>query len=505
MANKKNLLVVSLLLILGACGNGNSTTSTTTTNKPTTPFNPWPTTSSNSSTLVTDINDFVFKKNENNTYDIVQYNNYLPEKVVIPEEYEGIKITGILEDAFAGKTSGIKTIVLSKNIEYCSSLSFLNSFTIENFEVDQDNNYFTSVDGVLYNKNISELIYAPRNINEITLPNSVKKILDNGFKGCRASKIILNDGLEEIGNNAFENTSKLKTIKIPNSVLTLGEELFSLSNVYSIEIGTGINNLPYHFVNNCDNLNNIIIPGNVKKISMLAFYESQGLYNVTLEEGVEEIEYGGFANCGCTNVSLPTSLRKIGSEAFTRNLFLENITIPEGVEELGDGVFYACGYLKTLSLPSTLKKIGVSVVAYCNYLNTISLPNSCQDFEIVNNVLYSKDKTRLLAFPGDHASFSYVVPEGVTTIDREAFSGVRRLNELSLPSSLKFIGSYCFRETTQLNEISYNGTVIDWAKVTKSEVYYQINDNGTYDEIDVYWNDLSNVKSVICIDKTISV
>ena len=505
MDNKKVILGALVAMMLGACTPTNPTTSTTT-HVPTTSFTPWPsTTTQQTTTLVTDINDFNFVLNENGTYDIVSYDNYLPERVVIPEEYNGIKITGILDKAFGGKTSGIKTIVLSKNIEFCSAASFLDSFTIESFEVDSQNEHYIAIDSVLYNKEVSELVFAPRNITTITVPNTVKKILDNGFKGCRAKTIILNDGLEEIGNNAFENTSKLESLKIPNSVTKLGEELLSLSNVYSLEIGTGINELPYHFVNNCDNLNNVVIPGNVKTIGILAFYESQGLYNLTVEEGVETIMYGGFANCGLTNVTLPNSLRSIGGEAFTRNLFLENIVIPEGVEELGDGVFYACGYLETLSLPSTLKTIGASLVAYCNYLNTITLPSTCENFEVVDNVLYSKDKTRLLAFPGDHASFKYVIPEGVTTIDREAFSGVRRLNDLTLPHSLESIGAYCFRETTPLKEVKYNGTVIEWSKVVKSEVYYQLNDDGALEEVDIYWNDLSNVKSLICLDRTIPV
>lgn len=502
MAKSKLLLITAgVISLLFACNNPATTTttsSTTSTPRPTT--TPTPTTEK-----LTDINDFVFVLNDEGTYSVKAYDTFEPSTVVVPSEYEGIKVTHILDNAFSGKTSGIQKIVLSENIKYCSALSFNESFTLEAIEINENNPNYCSLGGIVYSKDQSELVFAPRNIEEAILPENTKIICDMAFKNSRVQRVTLNQGLETIGNNVFENTPKLESVNIPNSVTSLGEELFSLSGVKNITIGTGVSKVPYHFVNNCDELRSITIPGNVKTIEMLAFYESQNLFNVTLEEGVETIEYGGFANCGTSNLSLPSSLRSIGSEAFTRNMYLENVVIPEGVETLGDGVFWGCGYLKTLSLPSTLKEIGVSVVAYANNLTSISVAKGNQYFKVDNNVLFSYDMTRLLAFPGNHADFSYVIPTSVTTIDREAFSGVKRLDDLTIPTSVTTIGAYCFRETNRLTSVKYLGTVIDWAKVSKSEVYLQLNDNGTYQEVDVYWSDLSSIKEVVCSDRTIPV
>ncbi len=503
MAKRKLLVSFGAILLLMGCTSDPVYTTTAPSN-PTTSLPKLTTSQTPTTEQKTDINDFVFELNDEGTYSVVSYNTFKPSTVVVPSEYNGIKVTHISDHAFSGKTSGIERIVISENIIYCSPLSFNESFNLSAIEIDSNNESYCSIDGVVYDKNLTEIIFVPKNIEEVTLPTTIKTVGASAFKKSIVKKVILNDGLEAIEDNAFENTSKLSEIIIPDTVTRLGNEVFSYSEASKIVIGKGITSLPYYFVNNSSSLKNIVIPGNVKTIESYAFNECRVLSTVTIEEGVEIIEGCGFANCGIVNLTLPTSLREIGDEAFIRN-YVKNVVIPEGVEKLGEGVFWACGYLQSISFPSTIKEIGASVVAHAKELKTITLGEDNKYFKVDDNILFSYDMTRLIAFPGNHPNFSYEIPNTVTKIDKEAFSSLKRLDDLTIPKSVTTIGAYCFRESTRLKSVKYLGTVLDWAQITKTEKYYQLNDDGTYSQIDVPWNDSSSITEVICTDKTIKI
>lgn len=502
MAKNKLFVCFGAAIFLMGCTYVSTDTTVTSTN-PTTSIPKPNTTQTPTTEQKTDIDDFEFALNDEGTYSVVSYNTFKPSTVVIPSEYKGIKVTHIDDHAFSGKTSGIEKIVLSENISYCSPLSFNESFNLYAIEIDSNNKIYCSIDGIVYDKNLTEIVFVPRNVDEVSLPSSIKKVGALAFKKSSVKKVTLNEGLETIENNAFESTQDLKEIVIPDSVTKLGNEVFSYTEASSIVIGKGITSLPYYFVNNCGSLKSIVIPGNVKTIESYAFNECRVLNSVTIEEGLETIGNCGFANCGIVNISLPSTLREIGDEAFIRN-YIKNITIPEGVEKVGEGAFWACGYLQSISFPSTIKEIGVSVVAHAKELKTITIGENNKYFKVEDNILFSYDMTRLIAFPGNHPSFSYEIPNTVTKIDREAFSSLKRLDDLTIPKSVTTIGAYCFRETSRLKSVKYLGTVLDWAQIVKTEEYYRFNDDdGSYSTIDVPWNDSSSIEEVICTDKTI--
>ncbi len=504
MTKSRLFILASVILLLGSCtpgGNSNNTSNNSTT----TSFNiPKPPSTSTPQTE-TKIEDFVFELNSEGTYDIVHYDNFEPLKVVIPETYEGLAVTGIKENAFGGKSSGVDTIVLSKNIKLCSPASFNNSFMVSNIEVDEKNEVYASEDGLLLNKAKTQLIYAPQGKEEITLPNSIISIADYGFKNSRAKTVTLNDGLESIGAFAFDSTKRLETLVIPNSVTTVGEEMLSTSGIKNLTIGTGVAYLPSYFLNNCDSLINLTIPGNVKTIGEVAIYENSYLQNVVLEEGVEEISYAGFANNAIVNISFPSTLKTIADEAFIRNWNIDNVIIPEGVTSIGNSAFYACDDLSKVSLPSTLTSIGFSAFSYCPSLDTITINDNNQYFCIDDNVLFSKDKTKLICYIGDHEGFDYVIPNTVEIIEREAFAGAKRLKNVTISTSVTKIGASCFGGVSYLSSVTYLGTHMEWMQIESTETKEIVDENGNSTTITLSWSDNSNISKLICSDREIPI
>ncbi len=134
-------------------------------------------------------------------------------------------------------------------------------------------------------------------------------------------KIIVGEGVTEIGPYAFTGCSGMTEISLPEGITEIGEHaFFGCSGMTEISLPEGITEIgPYAF-ENCTSLTEISIPRQVKRISAYSFCSCEALTSVDIPDGVGAIEYGAFKNCKS----------------------LSEITIPKSVNELGHGVFAEC-------------------------------------------------------------------------------------------------------------------------------------------------------------------
>lgn len=152
---------------------------------------------------------------------------------------------------------GIKSLG-EKGDYYDSFIVLYESSDLESIEVDDDNEYFCSVNGVLYNKDKTELLLCPpKNKKEIVdLPNSVKKIRSRAFCGCKnLVKINMPVYMEEIGKYAFSRCTNLLSVDIPQGIKSISDCSFD----------------------SCTNLKDITIPNSVNYIGIDSFYKCKNL------------------------------------------------------------------------------------------------------------------------------------------------------------------------------------------------------------------------------------
>lgn len=180
------------------------------------------------------------------------------DHLVIPDS---VKRIGALAFSFSDGAD----IYIGKSLEvvdghipgYSLPQKFWDSKKISSIEVSPYNEMFSSEDGVLFNKEQTELIKYPvygRNEN-YTVPKSVKVIGYSAFSGYRGNQITLPEGLEELGRNAFNSSSHLERITIPY----------------------GIKEIPANCFAYCFDLIEITIPEAVKVINNSAFGSSPQL------------------------------------------------------------------------------------------------------------------------------------------------------------------------------------------------------------------------------------
>lgn len=120
------------------------------------------------------------------------------------------------------------SVEISDSVEKIGRMVFYNCPNLKTINVNSKNKYYTSIDGVLFNKNKTELIHFPaKNATQYTIPNGTESICEYAFADCYSlTNIIIPETVLIIGNNAFKNCALLEKVTIPQNVSTIEEDAF---------------------------------------------------------------------------------------------------------------------------------------------------------------------------------------------------------------------------------------------------------------------------------------
>ena len=265
----------------------------------------------------------VTKKGEVEVHDCNAYVTDIDVLKYVSYKGYSYKVTSIGSSAFYRcyylASITIPSSVTSIHIGGSDNNSFYECNNLISINVNEDNLHFSSVDGVLYNKEKTKLLLCPEAKKSVSIPNTVKEIDEYAFDGCKNIKNIqLPNSVTSIGNSAFHNCRSLTSITIPNSVTSIGFGAFSyctsLTDITIPDSVTSIGNSAFH---NCRSLTSITIPNNVTNIGHTIFYECTSLTDITIPKSVTSIGKWAFYNCtSLTNITIPNSVTSIDSRAF---------------------------------------------------------------------------------------------------------------------------------------------------------------------------------------------
>lgn len=217
-------------------------------------------------------------------------------------------------------------------------------------------------------------------LEKIVLPVGLKEISAEAFKNCKMTSITIPEGVEVIGNNAFDSCESLTSIAIPQSVKKIGDSAFkSCYKLKNMDIPVGIEVIGDYAFEYCRSLTSVLVPGSMRVLSKQVFASCRSLKSVTIEEGVERIEEGVFYACeSLEKVIFPSSVREIN-----KNLFGDEDTYyrmnPDTIYITVPGSF-ADTFLKTYQPEGSVEL----------YLNVLSLEDcySNEPLETFNSFVY---------------------------------------------------------------------------------------------------------------------
>lgn len=270
------------------------------------------------------------------------------------------------------------------------------------------------------------------------IPEDETIVKAEAFSGCEdLTSIVIPSSITEIRFKAFSCCSNLESITIPKSVTSISSDSFAgCANLKSIVVEEG--NPVYDSRDKC----NAIIRGNTLV---------RGCCNTIIPDGIKVIGAYAFSTCtDLTSIVVPDGIEEIGTSAFAGCTNLTDIAIPEGVKKIGNESFYGCSSLKAILIPKTVVEIGKRFTfAHCDSLSSIIVENGNIVYDSRNdcNAIIENGNTLIVG------CCNSVIPEGVETVEENAFCGCISLTKINLPESLKKIGGNAFSGCIMLKEI----------------------------------------------------
>jgi uncharacterized repeat protein (TIGR02543 family) len=360
--------------------------------------------------------------------------------------------------------SFVETIELPASLAKISYYTFNGCARLQSISVASDNNCYTTVNGVLYDKGKTTLICVPYKQTSYTLPATVTNIpvVYCALYGQLASVQVAS------GNNAFAVYGKglydkgktsllwvpktITSISIPNTVTNIEDRTFEqCGDLTSLSIPAGVTQIPIRMCYGCDALATLSLPSTLTNIASAAFQYCTSLQSVSVPDGVTRIGSDVFSGCrSLASAYLPTTLARIGSSAFSGCNKLTSLSIPSGVTAIPEYLCNQCSSLKKVSFPSGITSIGTRAFYYCTSLARAELP------EALKSVGYG-------AFTGCRALSSVSFPSGVTNIDGYAFLDCVSLASVELPADLKTIWEQSFAGCTNLFSVNIPANVTNIA------------------------------------------
>ena len=274
----------------------------------------------------------------------------------------------------------------------------------------------------------------------VSIPNSVKEIGEAAFAGCEEIIINLPGKIKKIGKDSFSCCYNLESVYIPSTVVEIGEGAFS----------------------DCKSLSSIVVDKDNK------LYDSRNNCNAIIKKDK------GILISGCYNTIIPNDISIIGNSAFRGCTSLLSISLPNSIVKIEDGAFYGCNSLQSIYIPYSIAVIGESAFSDCCGVTSIKVDKNnkrydsrkdcnaiiesscntiilgCQNTVIPNDI----EKLEDFVFSGCMGLKTIIIPQGVQEIGNGAFYGCLNLESIDIPKSVRRIGKSAFRECRNLTNIN---------------------------------------------------
>ncbi len=424
--------------------------------------------------------------------------------VVIEDVYRDLPVVSIAASAFKNATR-IEGMVIGNNVTKIGENAFYNCINMKSVTIPDS---VTSIG--------QSAFQSCRELREVRIPESVTAIEDYTFAYCRSLETVeFNDKITRIGDSAFSDCSALTEVSIPDSVISIGDYGFSACDTMTkVSFGEKLVSLGDYAFYRCFSLENVTFSdsGNLKALGEYCFasccdfddnnlpVENTGLKSIVLPEGVETLgDYCFYTSASLADVTLPRSLNKIGSYAFNVTKIYSDTIKEDGVMVyVDDWIVAFVSKAKPLitSINETAVMAGSNVLANvktgtvgiadrvfygCESLETVTLPLSVR---VVGSYAFSGCKvlTRVETAYDDSTG---VEVGGLEIIDESAFANCAKLLRTGFYEGLKEIGSYAFYGCTRLAVTELTAAYLVPDTVTHIGTY-AFNESGVYNYADDY-------------------
>lgn len=400
-----------------------------------------------------------------------------------------------------------------------------------------DENYVLTITGTGEMPDYGSISGAPwygcfDKLTAIVVGEGITAIGANNFAYCSASSVTLPEGLETIGEKAFQGMEKLESIDFPATLKSIGDFAFAFNSLKTIDLPDGIETLGYSAFDPSGAVTELTLPGSLTSIGENAFGVCDTLKTITVEEGITNIPYGCFINCyAVETINLPSTLELLGCAFISTQGDLDSLktinvadktvngeTVAFSVWEDSDGAFFTSeevaagaeysgdlfpiwgehstpgdtgsGTIEDSWLTWTLSAEGVLTIEGCGDIpdyNEENLPPWDAIKESITSIVIlhtggADINIGTNAFAGCTNLTSFTAQSTYTgTIGAGAFQGCTALKSIVIPAPVRAIDEKAFADCTALKTITLPRSLTDLAEdaFQGCDALYSIRSNAT--------------------------
>ena len=433
--------------------------------------------------------DFEYEIDEQDMAIITAYTGNATELEIprVIEKYQVSSFQFKYDFEYRSQKHLITSITIPDSITAINATTIFGLRNLVSIKVSADNPNFTSVDGVIFNKNLTKIIaFPPGKGGKYVIPSSVTEIGTSAFSNSSLSSVELSNSVTKIETAAFTNSS-ITSIELPSSVTEIGGLAFGMCfELASVKLSNATQKIGAAAFYFCKKLEIIDIPSSITEIGSSAFLRCDlAAINVS-SDNPNYLSINGvlfnkdqttlilFPNAQGGEYTIPDTVTKIEDRAFDSCVKLTSVTIPDTVTHIGDSAFYDCTSLTSITLSNSLLHIGDGAFSGCEGLTSIDIPASvtylgrafeyCDLLEEINvdkenpvyssedGIVFNKDKSEIIFFSWQNAD-EYIIPSSVKVIGKYAFAERDNLQKIILPKGLKEIGDNAFDGCSKLKEV----------------------------------------------------
>lgn len=383
-----------------------------------------------------------------------EYNYVVPNTV----KHNKIDYTITKIEEYAFYSRDMKSIYIPKTVEEVVGIIFGDNSDNLKFYLEGE-----KVEGDLY----GSVIY--NNVSNVYVINNIEYILTN--EGLILANVLSDESEIEIPNS-------ITVDEVSYDVNKIGKEAFiGLTNLNSLTLNKNNNDLSKNVFYGCLNLKTLYYNGNIKdwvninfndEYSNPMYYAKEFKYldneeyvdlidlNIDFDvDKIKDYQFYSFDNLKTINISGTVS--EIGKCAFYGCSSLESLILDDSIEYIGDSSFYSCYKLSSVVLSEGLRKLGTNVFKNCS--------------KIVYNVLEeakylgSEENQYLLLCDVPSGALEFEINSDCALIYETAFEDCSKLTSVTMHENLIFIGREAFKNTKELVDVNYSGSIADWCNI----------------------------------------
>ncbi|MBQ2757378.1 MAG: leucine-rich repeat protein [Clostridia bacterium] len=291
----------------------------------------------------------------------------------------------------------------------------------------------------------------------LSVPEGVRVVGKSAFKNCeKLERLDIGDSVETLMTEACRGCKRLANLVLPKNVRSVGESAFrDCTSLTSLVVENDEIELGERAFENCARLESVQLADGISEIYGGVFNSCKALTSIRLPENLTVLGESSFADCvSLGEIDIPAEVTKIDDLVFNGCLSLSRVDMKDKITKIGKYTFKDCKNLESIHLPRSVNSIGIGPFRGCTKLKEIEVDPKSRYFKSVENVLFNKNKSVLVAFAPRQPLSTYTIPDSVTSISAWAFCNCHNLEQIIIPDSVIEIGEGAFYQCEALRSLT---------------------------------------------------